>query len=223
MCGIHKKARRATRGFTLLEILVAVFILSVIISIIYAAYSGTFSMIDSTTRETEIYAMARIAMERIVEDLESVYVFEPDKGYYGFLTTQGEAGGTTFTNLVFTSMAHLAFNKDSAEGTIAKIVYYVQEGDTEEVFNLCRSDQPNPDGDLESETIPGSVLCEGLSNISYTYYNTKGNSHDSWDSRSNDFDLRVPAMVTVQLSFLNPSDPESPYVFTTGVTLPAGL
>jgi general secretion pathway protein J len=226
---MNKKEGQNKSGFTLLEILVAVFILSIVVSTIYAAYSGTFSIVERTTREAEVYAMARIAMERIVEDLESIYTpknkTEEDnsKSYYGFITTEGDVGDKIFDNLVFTSMAHLSFHEGPEEATIAKISYYIKEGDNNEVFALCRSDQPDPDSDLESEISEGPVLCEGLTNVEFTYYDAKETSYDHWDSRSEEFGYIVPAMVRVRLSFLNPSDQEAPYLFTTGVAIPAGI
>ncbi len=231
---MNKKKGKNKSGFTLLEILIAVFILSIVVSTIYAAYSGTFSIVESTTREAEIYAMARIAMERIVEDLESLYSpyipagetdeeKEQARSRYGLITTEGEVGDKTFDNLVFTSTAHLSFSVESKGDTITKIQYYIKEGDNNGVFALCRSDQPDSDGDLESEISQGPVLCEGLTNVEFMYHDAKETSYDHWDSRSEEFDYEVPAMVTVRLSFLNSSAPEAPYLFTTGVAIPAGI
>lgn len=231
---MNKKEGENKSGFTLLEILVAVFILSIVVSTIYAAYSGTFSIVESTTREAEVYAMARIAMERIVEDLESLYIpyipagetdeeKEKARSRYGLITTEGQVGDKTFDNIVFTSMAHLSFHEGPEEGTIAKIAYYIKEGDNNGDLALCRSDQPDPDSDLESEISEGPVLCEGLANVEFMYYDAKETSYDHWDSGSEEFGHKVPAMVTVRLSFLNPSDQETPYIFETGVAIPAGI
>ena len=64
-------------GFTLLEIVVAIAIFAVIVSLIYPAYTGTYRNIEIAETQAEIYAMARTAMIRIVEDLESTYIPEP--------------------------------------------------------------------------------------------------------------------------------------------------
>jgi prepilin-type N-terminal cleavage/methylation domain-containing protein len=219
MCRIIRKNKeRHHPGFTLLEILLAVFILGIVVSTIYAAYSGTFSIVDRTTKEAEVYAMARIALERIVEDLESIYIPEAPRGNNYGITTGDQVGDEAFTNLEFTSRAHLTFSEELKEDTIARIVYYVQEGETDAVFALCRSDQPNPDSALGSGVYPpGPILCEGLTDIVFTYYDAAGAFYDHWNSSD------VPVMVTVQLSFLNAFAPETPYMFTTGVAIPAGL
>ena len=65
------KSKKPRPGFTLLEVLVALAILVVIISLIYPAYTGTYRNIEAAETQAEIYQMARIALIRIIEDLES--------------------------------------------------------------------------------------------------------------------------------------------------------
>jgi len=61
-------------GFTLFELLIAIFIFALVLTTIYASSTGTFRVVNETESEVEIYRMARIAMERMLEDLESLYV-----------------------------------------------------------------------------------------------------------------------------------------------------
>ena len=61
-------------GFTLLEILIAMALMATVLSIIYTAYLGTFRNMGETEANAEIYRMARISLERMGEDLESVYM-----------------------------------------------------------------------------------------------------------------------------------------------------
>ena len=63
----------ADSGFTLLEILLAVFILTLVVSAVFGAFRGTFKVVNDTEAQEEIYAAARVALERISEDLASVY------------------------------------------------------------------------------------------------------------------------------------------------------
>ncbi len=64
------------KGFTLLEILIAMFIFGVVLTTIFTSYTGTFRIIDETESQTDIYAMARTVMIRMQEDLESVHFKE---------------------------------------------------------------------------------------------------------------------------------------------------
>ena len=70
-----KQARHINqKGFTLVEILIAIIIFATIISILYSSYTGTLRNIKETQYQADIYHMARVAIERMVEDLESVYI-----------------------------------------------------------------------------------------------------------------------------------------------------
>jgi len=79
------------KGFTLFELLVAIVIFALVLSTIYASATGTFRVVGETESRAEIYRMARIAMERMLEDLESVYVQEiPSEGGEGLVLYRSE-------------------------------------------------------------------------------------------------------------------------------------
>ena len=62
------------RGFTLIEVLLAFFIFSILFITIYTSYSGTFKTINLTENRMELYRKAAIVLERMNEDLESSYI-----------------------------------------------------------------------------------------------------------------------------------------------------
>ena len=53
------------KGFTLLEIIIALLILAVVLTTIFGSYTRTLGNIFETESQADIYAMARIALERI--------------------------------------------------------------------------------------------------------------------------------------------------------------
>lgn len=57
-------------GFTLLEILVAMFILAIVISTIFGTFSETLKNINHAESQADIYQMARVALKIMNEDLE---------------------------------------------------------------------------------------------------------------------------------------------------------
>jgi hypothetical protein len=215
----------------LVEILLAVFIFATVISIIYTSYARTFRIIDETEYQADVYRMARIALERMYEDLESVYAprgpESPESGEEGdqrteFVGEVTEINGRRADSLRFTSRAHLVFSEvDPASGT-AEIGYYVAEIEEEEDLALFRKDIPNVGGPPDQGT-GGLVLCERLQSVSFTYYDAEGEVYDNWDSTSGEFDGKVPRMVSILLEFANKSDPEAPFKFVTTVALPMGV
>lgn len=221
-------------GFTLLEILIAVFIFGTVLSIIYTSYTGTFRIVNETEYEADVYRMARIALERISEDLASVYVpreressqeeeasaSEAEIPLFRFVGQAREVDGIRADTLSFPSLAHLVFSSEDHPGGAARIGYTVEEGEEGEGFALHRSDDPGFGLDLSGKGTGGAVLCDHLRAVSFTYYDAGGHAHDDWDSGDEFFRETTPQRVSILLEFVNESDPEAPYKFMTGVTLP---
>lgn len=63
-------------GFTLVEILIAIFILSLVLATVYVSYTGTLKTSHQLEKEGEIYKMARQSLERLAKDLTSLQMSE---------------------------------------------------------------------------------------------------------------------------------------------------
>ena len=210
---------RATnsKGFTLFEILITTFIFAVVLSLLYTSYIGTFRNIEATESQADIYGMARITLERMVEDLGSVYVNIPPSD--GFMGEDAEINGRNADTIRFLSRAHIIFNEDDRGARMAEIVYYIKESEEEDAFILYRSDTQEFE-ERPEEGSGGLILCDGLFSVNFIYYNDEGEEYESWDSTKDEFKGRVPAMVSIVLEFFNRSNPEAPFKFKTGVALP---
>ena len=220
-------------GFTLIEVLLAVFITSVVLSTIYVSYTGSLRVIKSTGKQTEIYQKARIAMDRIIEDLESIYVAVPEsadtESVVDFLLAgeKRELSGRRADTLRFISRSHISFTDEKSGHGKTAIIYDVVERSEDGPLVLTRSDRPAllvyPEENSENY-----VLCEGLESVIFSYGDKDGEIYDVWDPTG--FELsdkpladRIPAMVSINLSFRNEQSPEQPMTFTTSVILPAGV
>ena len=69
----------------------------------------------------------------------------------------------------------------------------------------------------EPEEPPSYPLCISLTSVEFKYYNYEEEEKDSWDS--SDEEGAFPKKVSVSLEFVNPSDPETPFEFSTSITL----
>jgi len=217
-------------GFTLLEILIAMFIFAIVLSTIYTSYTGTFRIVDETQYQADIYGMARITLERMHEDLESVYITqysEPSEsneeggGVVEFLGEDKEIKDSGADSLRFISRAHLVFGEEEQAFGKAEIGYYVGENDEGEGLVLYRTDTPVV-AQTPGEGTGGSALCEKLLSINFTYHDANGEVYDNWDSAAKMLKEKIPQMVSILLEFVNRSDPETPFKFMTRVALPMG-
>jgi general secretion pathway protein J len=224
----HKSARSINAsGFTLLEILIAMFIFAVVLSTIFTSYTGTFRIIDEVESQADIYAMARVALARMQEDLESVCFKEVETSEAGesatrpfiFLGENKEIEERDADTLRFFSRAHLSLGEGEGNSDIAEISYYLKEKDEGEELVLYRSDTPELTEPPEEAT-GGQVLCDGLFAVNITYFDDEGQAYENWDSTEEEFKAKLPKRVSIQLEFINEMNLETPHRFMTSFALP---
>jgi len=207
-------------GFTLIEILIAIFILATVLTTVYAAYTGTFRIVKDTEYADDIYSMARTAMNRMAKDIESVCIYRSS-----FKFASGEIEKEDFMELSFLSSAHLNFYDERSSG-IAAISYLVVEDDEKDGCVLKRKDElyrnKLENAEEEASRKGGYTLCDRLQSLTYKFYDRAGEEYDSWNSESDSKaqNGKAPAVVSIQMAFMNPDDKDRPYRFMTKVFLP---
>lgn len=217
-------------GFTLIEVLLAILIFSIIVSTIYASYVGTFRTVNRTEAQAEIYRKARVALERISEDLESVHYGQVMSGVTikeeqaEFLGTEGELNGLPADSMRFFSWAHLVLGAESGGPSKASIYYYVREDVEGDSLLLMRRDTPFLAEQLPDES-GGLILCDGLQAVDFSYFDVEGEEHEAWDSTAEDLQEkdateRIPRVVSVKLRFASDINADVSLQFMTKVVLP---
>ena len=219
-----------SRGFTLFELLVAIAIFALVVSTIYASATGSFRVVGETESRAEIYRMARIAMERMLEDLESVYVQgmssegEPvadTLAVTSFVGEDKEIDGRSADSLRFASRAHANLGGQEKDPGAVEIVYYVRESEGGEGLVLYRSDRPRFQAPWSSEEDTGGlVLCERLRSVDFTYHGKEDEIQDDWDSDAQEQKGALPTMVTLSLEFNGGPDTDVSLRFVTRAALP---
>jgi len=212
---------KSRAGFTLIEILLAIFILAIVMSTVYASYTGTLMIVEDTRHSDYIYGMARNTMKRMIADMESI---SPYSGAFRFVSEENTIGDDNFTDLTFLTSAHLDFFDAHSSGT-ALVRYSVEEDADKEGYLLKRSDILYRSGMEEQEEDlkgAGFVLCDSLTSVKYAFYDSEGEEYEEWDTASpiKPGSEGVPFLISVQLEFMNPKDAENPFRFTTRVFVP---
>ncbi len=218
---------RGCRGFTLLEILLAMVVLALVVSMIAVALSGSMQVIDATEEQGDIYYRARIAMQRISDDLGSAVLADD----VDFIGTGQEEGETRRELLRFASMAHVVFVPEKQLPGMGLIRYrIVPDRDRDGMLVLLRSDRLYRPGGKSGQEVPATdwfLLCDRLRSVRFTYIDRKGQEHAQWDTRKvagePDRERRLPAAVTCRLEFWLDRKEETSLSFSTTVLLPAGV
>jgi general secretion pathway protein J len=208
------------RGFTLLEILIAIFILGVVLTTVYASYSSTLRVAHNVEYESGVYKMARISLDRMIKDLSSLQLSGDS---FALRAEKNVISNHEFGFLVFWSAAHLAFGENEVSGNPASISYFVQEDQGGGSFSLWRADVPGTKPSLEKNKNGGFVLCQNIESLSLKYYDSGGKETENWDSSSAspEHKGKAPVAIKIELSLVNVDNVEKPYKFMTKVFLPA--
>ncbi len=225
---LNKYKQTDINGFTLLEILIAIFILAVVLSTIFAIFIDTFKNINYTESQGDVYQMAWVALERIQEDLECSFLLKIDENYQNEnndIKNRNFSGKNEMINdrdadmLSFFSTKQLSIGNEVKKSGLSKISFYVIKNDENKMLVLYRSDIPELE-DSSNEKTGGVILCENLDSVNFIYYNFKGDEFENWDSSKEEFKGKLPAMVVIRLEFLIKSVSENPLIFETGILLP---
>ncbi len=219
-------------GFTLVEMLLALTIFALVISILYAGFNTVMNPVNSVRSARDSHEAGRNAMMRIKWDLLSLCltrnaVYIPsdrlasrDSDRFRFVCRTQPIGQSrnSFSHLRFASFEHLGFNRES-DGAIGIIIYQVRPGQ-DNTLVLQRRDLASAlysPLDEETDSGTGPVLCERVKAFELKFMDREGNFHGEWDSDSSDFKFETPAAVIIRLET---SDSNQSYVFETTVRLP---
>jgi len=196
-------------GFTLFEILVVLFILSIIFSVLFTTYTGTLKMTNDWKDTGKVFSMARGTMERMLKDIESAY---PDEQACPFVLEQEVIREKPFPRLSFQTSSRV--NPEGVENQsagISSITYSVRLNAETGDYELSRTESPDTGASGGSDF----VICRGLSSLNYRFYDRDG--RDISGTLCSADQKTLPASVVLDLTLANPREESKPFHFMTRV------
>lgn len=207
-------------GFTLLEVVVAVAILAVVLSVLYRAYTSNLEAVRIARNSAEVSQSARIVLERMRRDLESAFPAAPHEATpaaaLGFRLSDDRLKDRPADRLDFTALSHLSFSAAENPLDLCEVGYHLEEGQAGEGMILYRRDSPSVDGDFAS----GGVVMElarRVAELEIGAADADGRMHASWPAPGLD-PRELPRRITIRIVFSEDEDRER--VFATSVHPP---
>ena len=201
-------------GFTLIEVLIALFIGSLIFGVLYASFFQIIKSKEIVENELELYHEARVIFSRITKDLNSIYpigiVFF---GKYNYTSTEPyfEVGLENDNSWIkFTSLSRApSYNKSDSDQ--AQISYYIEEvedeveGEDTKLFSLLRRENPYIGGDEDgiSYSLSDRIVLFRLDFFSGDDIEIEDSYSEQWNSNEN---LGVPMAVDIILVLRSPGN-----------------
>lgn len=221
------RLNRHSGGFTLLEVLIAMALLSLVMSMLMTALGASLRVVDALSQQDEANLQAQTALRRLGDDLTAAYA-EPA---LPFQASQGESQrleeGLADT-LSFASTAHLVLDPEAQYRGPALISYRVeQEGDGRRL-KLLRADVPlllAQASDEEAVEDSFFLLADGLRAVRFAALNEQGEEwrYTALAGAGEDMEVSLPAAVRIRLEFWLDVDKGSSQVYETAVLIPAGM
>ncbi len=222
------------KGFTLLEVLLAVTVLGVVAAMLSLSLGGTLRVVAATEQQEAAHHQAHTALRRLTADLASAVqageiAFTGQVGVDGAGGADGDAEAGEL--LRFVSLAHLVFNPAAQRSNEAMIAYrVVPDADDRRRLKLLRADTvvlPGIDAEAAQDDEIPFLLADNLRAVRLAYLDREGREYDGWDSEQEAADQAeprpLPAAVRCTLEFWLDADSETFQAFTTAVLVPAGL
>ncbi len=235
-----KKEVNLKRGFTFIEVLMALLIFSIIAISLYS----TFSMATSAWRKAEdanrIYREAKWCLDEISRSLKNTEFFDFSQNYPDLKLFDGQADKISFLVVSDSRLKRVSYSlakQDSARvykivlgrrGRMPEKLLADYRRSAERLVSLEKKSQDflnslsgqNDGAQISSLT---SLVKEGGLKFSYAYKTTESNSletfawNDKFESQN-----EIPKAVQINLTLINPKNLKQEKTFTKIVFIPTG-
>lgn len=197
------------KGFTLVEVLVAITIFAIAISSIYGVFTSISSTKDKLDLNSETYHQARIVLDRIGRETHGIYVHDIDDATI-------LKGGFNEKGQVFFELSTTATVSLNIDGIRFVSVRYdlVEDQESEDgSYVIMRTEKPLL-GSMSLQNFPAMRMASGIKNLRIRYF-SENTWQNQWDAKLQG----LPDMLELLITAYDKNGEETP--FLTAFKLPA--
>ncbi len=213
----------APRGFTLMEVVIAISITAFIGVVIGVSFNTTIANKDVIEAQSEHYRMLRAAMNRMTREISAAYVSDryDSKRYRDAYDRPTNFIGTR-DKLLFTTLAHQRLYADAKESDQMVVEYQVKNSVDPKAKG--RNDLVRREKVILEERMErgGSedALFEGAKKIEFQYWNSERKQwEDEWDTRRAERKTILPTRVKITLYSVDENNKEVKYTTQARIML----
>jgi len=200
-----QQSRTTNDGFTLIEVLLAVFIASIVMAVLYASFFQIIKAKEKVEEELELYHEARVIFSKITRDLVTAFprgivnttIATRPNDY--FIAGQEN----NFSTLVFTSLSRTPA-PDSKESDQTEISYFVVPNKEDpDLFVLMRRDDPTIGTEGGGSEYPISERIVGFT-LSYLGEDSLTSENPEFAFEWDSAEASLPKAVNVNITLRSP-------------------
>ena len=202
--------RRSARGLTLVEILVAVVIMTMMTVSVWTSFSTTLGGMRHAEAVQSRYAQVRNAMSRMAAEMSMTYLSfnRPADEERHFTLFDGREQFTA-DSVTFSAFAHVRMRKDANESDQSVIQYFLDRDPKDGTrTHLYRRETRRLTGDIPDKLIeyfPAYIFCEDVKTFDVKYWDVKKIDWvDEWRTTKQDMQPdRLPERVKITLGIVD--------------------
>jgi len=233
------------RGFTLIEVLVALVITAIVLTGVYASFTAVMDTRRRVEADAGIDMEPRLVLTRISREIESAFLVKraedapPESRYTVFTGSQSEVAGHPGDKLSFSTFSHTKRGVDADESDQAIVEYTTEENepgpevpggagtdrrrnDGERTLALLRREWRRipPPGETQRAEPRAIALVDDVQGFRVRFRDDEGEWTDRWDSTEvRTLDL-LPAAVEITLTLRDGAGRDRDYVTVTAPKIP---
>lgn len=197
---------RHERGFTLLEVIIAIGILGSICVLIINILGSQLSMRTRITNMNTMQHSMDVVMARVMGDLRSAYITKFADMSYMNLAYQPVSPKFTLKSddISFFTFNFRSLTRNTPQGNIAYVRYVVEKDDKTGLNILYRyQDTDLSHTSFDDDGVIKQPMVKDIKKFKVTCWNGRDYVED-WDSTSNDTQNRLPKLVRVHFDVYYP-------------------
>jgi len=197
-------ARRASSGFTMIELMLAMAIFAFITTIMWGSFSQTASTKKTIQSEQDRAHTVRVALTRMARELEMAYLSDNENtAITNRRTFFAASARADVDEVTFASFAHQRLRAGAAEGDSALISYYgAPDPDNRRVLNLMRRETRRLQAEDPSSLLGEAyILCPDVARVKFAFYDhRKKEWQTDWSTLDASGTPYLPAHVRITLT-----------------------
>lgn len=202
-------------GFTLVELLLALFLFALIAGVVFAAFAAVASGVEKGRQHIELYRVGRVALLRMAQEVGAAMQPLVQSDTAGFQGKRNADGGTGHDRIDFLTIPYRHYSDNVPGYELCHVAYYVadnQQGKTA----LFREEDCSGEEDERRGRITRLELTDLAAGLSMTYYDAE-KDYEEWPP-SREEQNPLPCRVRLALTLRDAQQYER--TFITTVALP---
>lgn len=201
-------------GFTLVELLLALFLFALIAGVVFATFAAVASGVEKGRQSIELYHVGRVALLRMAQEVGAAVQPQPgsNTGFQGKKNVGGEMG---HDRIDFLTIPYRRYSDRVPSYEVCHVAYYVEDN-LQGKRALVREEDCSGEEDERREHATPLELTDLAAGLNITYYDAE-KDYEEWPPTRDDQNP-LPCRVRLALTLRDAKQYER--TFITTVALP---